>query len=154
MNAWANGLVSCLGCNGVVLVSSQSLLNQVVDTLGKVRNPPHFVVCSEETQPSYPQACVVSDMVLRTVDMNVIFPTERPIMIIDDSLNWSISWEWLSYLPTFHMSCEFSGGAVTNRFLHGASRWSDHPVVEASRRIQRGLCAQIVPCFLTNTIRS
>ena len=134
-NAWANGLVSCLSCNGVVLVSSQSLLEQVVDTLRKVRNPPHFVVCSGETQPSYPQACVVSDMVLRTVDMNVIFPTERPIMLIDDSANWSISWEWLSYLPTFHISCGSLRSAVTDRFLHGATRRSVHPAVEASRRV-------------------
>ncbi|KAK8794986.1 hypothetical protein WA588_003837 [Blastocystis sp. NMH] len=104
-SAWMNGLVSCLGCNGVVLVPSQSLLSQVVDTLGKVRNPPSFTVCSGEMQPSYLQPCVITDADLRQIDMNVVFPTERPIMIIDDSPNWSTSWDWLSYLPTFHISC-------------------------------------------------
>lgn len=139
-SAWANGLVSCLGCNGVVLVSSQSLLEQVVDLLRKVWNPPPFTVCSEETQPSYLQPCVITESVLRKVDMNVIFPTERPIMLIDNSPNWSYSWDWLSYLPTFHISCRSTWSAVTDRFLPGRARGSVHPDVEASRPAQRGPC--------------
>ena len=139
-SAWMNGLVSCLGCNGVVLVPSQSLLSHVVDTLGTGRNPPSFTVCSGEMQPSYLQPCVITDADLRQIDMNVVFPTERPIMIIDDSPNWSASWDWLSYLPTFHISCRLLHSAITDRFLRDRTRRCFDPDVEASGLVQRGPC--------------
>ena len=107
---------------------------------GEVRNPPSFTVCSGEMQPSYLQPCVITDADLRQIDMNVVFPTERPIMIIDDSPNWSTSWDWLSYLPTFHISCRLLHSAITDRFLRDRTRRCFDPDVEASGLVQRGPC--------------
>ena len=103
--AWTRALTACMGNNGIVLASSPMTLNAVVRTMQQKRDVPSYEVCTGYgKEPMFPMACVVENSVLKTVNLNALFPIERPILIIDDSVKWGVTWEWLAFLPTFHIS--------------------------------------------------
>ena len=106
--AWTRALVACLSNNGIVLAASPMALNMVIRVLKLKRDFPSYEVCTGlGKEPMFPMACVIENSVLRMVNLNSLFPIERPILIIDDSMKWEVTWEWLAFLPTFHISSPY-----------------------------------------------
>lgn len=94
-----------MGNNGIVLAASPIALNSVIRVIQERRDIPQYeVYTGVGKEPVFPIACVIENSVLKKVDLNTLFPIERPILIVDNSDKWTVTWEWLSYLPTFHIS--------------------------------------------------
>ena len=102
---WMKGLESCFANKGVVICTTQEALDEVEKV---VQDNPAFrkecSVCKDTKDiPLYPRSCTLLSSVLQEIDLNGIFPTERPLLIVDNSKEWSATWQWLIYCPTFHI---------------------------------------------------
>ena len=95
----------CLSNNGVVVASSPEILTAILESLNNMKDVPQYDVCSAlGNEPAFPIPCIIENSILSNVNMHVLFPIERPILIVDNSPNWSVTWKWMAYLPTFHIA--------------------------------------------------
>ena len=116
--AWKRSLSFCLSNNGVIIATSAELFSAIINMLQMVKDVPQYAVCSAVgSEPAFPTPCIIEENVLRGINMHTLFPIERPIMIVDSSPEWRCTWEWLAYLPTFHIVSRIPGGSLTYRLL-------------------------------------
>lgn len=59
--------------------------------------------CVESVSP-YPVCCALLAEHLLQANLNAVFPKERPLLIVDNSPEWSTTWQLMMYLPTFHIA--------------------------------------------------
>lgn len=90
----------CIQNEGVIVVSSEAE-NAVAEALSQ-----HSIVHVQTPDqiPSPHVSCVISSEMLKVVDLNKLFPTERPILLIDSSPKWTTTWQLMVFLPTFHIA--------------------------------------------------
>ena len=105
LEGWKRLVSCCLSNNGVIVASSSEVLTVILESLNSLKDIPQYAVCSAVgSEPAFPTPCIIENDILSNVNMNVLFPIERPILIIDNSSNWNITWKWMTYLPTFHIA--------------------------------------------------
>ena len=55
-------------------------------------------------EPEPPMCCVFNSDILKHLNLNKLFPTERPILLVDGSMRWSVTWQLMVFFPTFHIA--------------------------------------------------
>lgn len=97
-------LTTCIANRGVI-ICSPDMESLVVESL-KTHLEQKSIVCvtspGMEVEP--PTPCIINSDVLKHVNLNRLFPTERPILLIDSSAKWAVTWQLMVFLPTFHIA--------------------------------------------------
>ena len=100
-------LSNCISNRGIIVVSPETE-SAVVDSLKSfIDNKSIVHIQSPGTEVDPPVSCVMNSEVLRQVNLNKLFPTERPILLIDSSVKWTVTWQLLVFFPTFHIASRF-----------------------------------------------
>ena len=109
--AWSACLELCVSQNGVILTSSPEMMNDVVSVLTEQDLLKQCVVCRDRTcAVKHTDPCVISSETLQEMNLNELFVTERPILMVDNSAKWTATWQWLVFFPTFHIASGDCGG--------------------------------------------
>ena len=116
--AWSECLELCVSQNGVILTCSPEMMNDVVNVLTERDLAKQCVVCRDKTcAAKHSDPCVISTDTLQEMNLNELFVTERPILIVDNSAKWTVTWQWLVFFPTFHIASGRTRVVVTCRLL-------------------------------------
>lgn len=116
--AWANCLGSCVNQNGVVLTSDRVVMKEVVDFMRENNLLSQCIVCDNKScAVKHTTPCIIDSDTLQEMNLNDLFITERPILLVDSSSKWTATWQWLVFFPTFHIASRWSVEAVPRRLL-------------------------------------
>lgn len=101
-------LSNCISNRGIIIVTPE-MESVVIDSLKSFIASNSIVhITSPGTEADPPISCVLNSETLKQVNLNKLFPTERPILLIDSSEKWTVTWQLLVFFPTFHIASKES----------------------------------------------
>lgn len=80
----------------------ETMVTEALKSFIETKSIVHITSPGMEADPPIP--CLINSDVLKRVNLNRLFPTERPILLIDSSIKWSVTWQLMVFFPTFHIA--------------------------------------------------
>lgn len=79
------------------------MVKTVVQDSPDLRKSCQICSCVEEVPPQ-PICCALLAEYLQQANLDAVFPKERPLLIVDNSPEWSATWQLMLFFPTFHIA--------------------------------------------------
>ena len=81
------------------------IMKEVVDFMKENNLLNQCIVCDNKScAVKHTTPCIIDSDTLQEMNLNNLFITERPILLIDCSSKWTATWQWLVFFPTFHIA--------------------------------------------------
>ena len=92
---------------GIIVTSPESemIVAEFFKSHIQERSVIHVRSPGQEVQP--PVSCIINSDILKQINLHTLFPKERPILLVDSSPKWIVTWELMVFFPTFHIASNF-----------------------------------------------